>query len=145
MAEAPALTKSSRAARAALGSLLAGALLAASSASISAAPPSAPAAQPAVRMPPASCAFPRGDRRRELPVDLAAVAGHHALGLAFAAARPLTGAELHRHENTHDAMPVADGALTTREVRDQAGAVLPGVRVRRLLFFRYLLTWQKPA
>jgi trans-aconitate methyltransferase len=93
----------------------------------------------------AAVALPRGDLRRELPVDVAAAAAHHALGLAFAAARPVTGAELHRHEDTHDAMPVQDGALTTREVREQARGVLPGVRVRRLLFFRYLLVWQKPA
>jgi trans-aconitate methyltransferase len=93
----------------------------------------------------AAVALPRGDLRRELPVDAAAAAAHHALGLAFAAARPLTGAELHRHEDTHDAMPVQDGALTTREVRAQARAVLPGARVRRLLFFRYLLVWQKPT
>ncbi|MBJ7454107.1 MAG: class I SAM-dependent methyltransferase, partial [Blastococcus sp.] len=77
----------------------------------------------------AAVALPRGDLRRELPVDVAAAATHHALGLAFAAARPVTGAELHRHEDTHDAMPVQDGALTTREVRAQARAVLPGVRV----------------
>jgi trans-aconitate methyltransferase len=93
----------------------------------------------------AAVALPRGDVPRELPVDVTAAAAHHALGLAFAAARPVTGAELHRHEDTHDAMPVQDGTLTTREVRAQARAVLPGVRVRRLLFFRYLLVWQKPA
>jgi SAM-dependent methyltransferase len=93
----------------------------------------------------AAVALPGGDLRRELPVDVAAAAAHHALGFAFAAARPVTRAALHRQEETHDAMPVQDGALTTREVRAQARAVLPGVRVRRLLFFRYLLVWQKPA
>jgi hypothetical protein len=42
-------------------------------------------------------------------------------------------------------MPVVmDPPLTTREVAGQASAVLPGVRVRRLLFWRYLLIWQKP-
>ena len=92
----------------------------------------------------AAVALPRGDLRRELPVDLTGAAAHHALGLVFAAARPLTGAELHRQEDTHDVMPVQDGTLTTREVRAQASAVLPGVRVRRLLFFRYLLVWHKP-
>ncbi|RBY78666.1 class I SAM-dependent methyltransferase [Blastococcus sp. TF02-09] len=92
----------------------------------------------------AAVALPRPDLPRELPVDAAAAAAHHALGLAFAAARPVTGAELHRHEDAHDAMPVQDGELTTRQVRAEAGAVLPGVRVRRLLFFRYLLVWQKP-
>ena len=92
----------------------------------------------------AATALPRGDVPRELPVDVAAAAAHHALGLAFAAARPVTGAELHRHEDTHGAMPVADGALTTRQTRAAAEALLPGVRVRRLLFFRYLLVWRKP-
>jgi trans-aconitate methyltransferase len=92
----------------------------------------------------AAVALPRGDLRRELPVDVAAAAAHHTLGLAFAAIRPVTGAELHRKEETHDVMPVADGALTTRETRAAAEAVLPGVRVRRLLFFRYLLVWRKP-
>jgi hypothetical protein len=41
-------------------------------------------------------------------------------------------------------MPVADGALTTREVRAQVVGVLPGASVRRLLLWRYLLTWRKP-
>lgn len=44
----------------------------------------------------------------------------------------------------HTAMLVADPILTTREVRRQASSVLPGVRVRCLLFWRYLLVWQKP-
>ena len=51
---------------------------------------------------------PRVDLPRDLPVELAASAVHHGLGLAFAALRPLTGAHLFRHEATHDAMPVAD-------------------------------------
>jgi 2-polyprenyl-3-methyl-5-hydroxy-6-metoxy-1,4-benzoquinol methylase len=93
----------------------------------------------------AALALPRGDLPRELPVELAAAVSHHALGLAFTAARPLTGAALHRHEDTHDDMPVADGRLTTREVRAEVGRLLPGARVRRLLFWRYLLVWEKPA
>jgi predicted TPR repeat methyltransferase len=71
-------------------------------------------------------------------------AAHHGLGLAFAVLRPLTGAELLRHESTHDEMPIADSQLTTREVRAAAGDLLPGVRVRRLLLWRYLFTWRKP-
>ena len=39
---------------------------------------------------------------------------------------------------------VMDPPLTTREVASQAATVLPGGQVRRLLFWRYLLTWQKP-
>ncbi len=43
-------------------------------------------------------------------------------------------------------MPVVlDPPLTTREVRQQANALLPGVGVRRLLFWRYVLLWRKPA
>ena len=36
-------------------------------------------------------------------------------------------------------------ALTTREARDHANATMPGVEVRRLTFWRYLLRWQKPT
>ena len=92
----------------------------------------------------AAVAVPRVDLPRELPVELAASAAHHGLGLAFAALRPVTGAALLRHESTHDAMPVADSDLTTRQVRAAARHLLPGARVRRLLLWRYLLTWRKP-
>ena len=93
----------------------------------------------------AAVALPRTELPRDLPLQVASSLGHHGLGLAFAAARPVTGWELFRHEVSHDAMPVQDARLSTREVRAQAAAVLPGVRVRRLLFWRYLLVWQKPA
>lgn len=93
----------------------------------------------------AAVALPRTDLPRDLPVELLAAVAHRGLGLAFAAARPVTGTALHRHEASHDAMPTEDAALTTREVRAAAGALLPGVRVRRLLFWRYLLVWRKPA
>ena len=92
----------------------------------------------------AAVALPRIDLPRELPVELSAIAIHRALGLAFAALRPSTGALLFRQESSHDVMPVADPVLTTREVRAQARSVLPGVGVRRLLLWRYLLTWRKP-
>jgi hypothetical protein len=36
-----------------------------------------------------------------------------------------------------------DPPLAAREVALRAGAILPEVRVRRLLFWRYLLIWQK--
>jgi SAM-dependent methyltransferase len=93
----------------------------------------------------AAVALPRIDVPRDLPVEVAASVTHHGLGLAFAALRPLTGRPIFRHEPTHDAMPVADPPLTTREVRTAAEAVLPGVQVRRLLLWRYLLTWRKPG
>jgi hypothetical protein len=78
-------------------------------------------------------------------VELAAAVTHAALGLGFAALRPLTGADLFRPEATHAAMPVAEPDLTVRQVRAEATRLLPGVRVRRLLFWRYLLLWRRPA
>ena len=39
---------------------------------------------------------------------------------------------------------VLDPPLTTRQVRQHATAALPGARVRRLVFWRYLLLWQRP-
>lgn len=91
-------------------------------------------------------ALPRGDVRHELPTELVAALGHRVLGAAFATARSLGSGNWFAKGVTHAAMPVVmDPPLTTREVTDQAGAVLTGVRVRRLLFWRYLLRWQKPA
>jgi SAM-dependent methyltransferase len=92
----------------------------------------------------AAVAVPRIDLPRDAAVELAAAATHHGLGLAFAGLRPLTGADLLRHEATHDVMPIADPGLTTRDVRAAARDLLPGAQVRRLLLWRYLLTWRKP-
>lgn len=89
-------------------------------------------------------ALPGADLPRDVPITAAAGVAHHTMGLVFAAARPLTGAALFRHEESHDVMPMQDGTLNTREVRAAATAVLPGVRVRQLLFWRYLLVWRKP-
>jgi SAM-dependent methyltransferase len=88
---------------------------------------------------------PRIDLPAEIPVELAAVTGHRVLGTAFAAGRALTGRSLYARQAGHAAMPVRDPALTTRQVRAAAAEVLPGVRVRRLVLWRYLLTWTKPA
>ena len=93
----------------------------------------------------AAVALPRADLPRELGVELAAAVTHSALGLGFAALRPLTGADLFRPEATHAAMPVAEPDLIVRQVRAEATRLLPGVRVRRLLFWRYLLLWGRPA
>lgn len=91
-------------------------------------------------------ALPRGDVRHELPTELVAALGHRVLGAAFATARSVGSHNWFAKDVTRAAMPVVmDPPLTTREVADQASAVLPGVRVRRLLFWRYLLHWQKPV
>lgn len=93
----------------------------------------------------AAIALPRTDMPRELPVEIAAMIGHRLLGLAFLATRQLKGNSEFAKDPARAAMPVVmDPPLTTPEVAIEAAAVLPGVRVRRLLFWRYLLTWQKP-
>ncbi len=94
----------------------------------------------------AAVALPRTDLPRELPTEILAAAGHRVLGAAFAVLRSSAGAGgWYRLEPAHEIMPkVLDPPLTTRQVRQHAAAVLPGARVRRLLFWRYLLTWQRP-
>jgi SAM-dependent methyltransferase len=90
-------------------------------------------------------ALPRLDLRRELHVEIAAMAGHRLLGALFLPARRLGLANGFAKDPARDVMPmVMDPPLTTREVAVQAAAVLPGARVRRLLFWRYLLVWHKP-
>jgi 2-polyprenyl-3-methyl-5-hydroxy-6-metoxy-1,4-benzoquinol methylase len=94
----------------------------------------------------AAIALPRLDLRRELPAEIAAIAGHRLLGATFLARRLLGSTSGFAKDSAHAIMPVVmDPPLTTREVARQAAAVLPGVRVRRLVFWRYLLTWQKPV
>ena len=82
-------------------------------------------------------ALPRVDLPRELPVEAAALVAHRLVGLARAAQEQRT---------VDDAVAVRmmDPELTVREVRRRASSVLPGVRVRRLLFWRYVLTWRAP-
>ncbi|WP_215543049.1 class I SAM-dependent methyltransferase [Amycolatopsis sp. CA-230715] len=92
----------------------------------------------------AAIALPKSDLPRELPVELVAAAGQRVFGLAFAAARAAGGGGWHEREPEHDEMPVVlDPTLTTRAVQETATRVLPGARVRRLVFWRYLLTWRK--
>jgi SAM-dependent methyltransferase len=93
----------------------------------------------------AAVALPRLDLRHELPVEVVAAAGHRLLGAMFLAKRSLGGNGGFAKDSTHSVMPVVmDPPLTTREVARQAAGLLPGVRVRRLLFWRYLLIWHKP-
>ncbi len=85
----------------------------------------------------AMLALPRPDLPRELPVEAAAAVLHRVVGPA----RWARG----RRDLPAPGMPVRDPELTVREVRRRATAVLPGVRVRRLLFWRYLLVWHRPG
>lgn len=91
----------------------------------------------------AAVALPRRDLPRELPVELAATSWHHTLGLYLTATGYRRRPEL-RHDAHHEQMPIRDPQLTTRQIRTTANEVLPGARVRRLLLWRYLLTWRKP-
>ena len=93
----------------------------------------------------AAVALPRRDLRRELPVEIGAAAGHRLLGALFLAKRWLGGGGGFAKDLDRSSMPVVmDPPLTTREVAGLAAPLLPGVRVRRLLFWRYLLIWHKP-
>jgi SAM-dependent methyltransferase len=83
----------------------------------------------------AMVALPRTDLPRELPVEALAAVAHRAVGLR----------RLRRPDRAVEGMPVRDPELTVREVRTRAAAVLPGVRVRRRLFWRYSLVWHRPA
>jgi hypothetical protein len=91
-----------------------------------------------------SIALPQPDLRRELPVEIVAGVGHRLLVATFLATRLLGRTSGFAKDSARNMPVVMDPPLTTREVALQAAAVLPGVRVRRLLFWRYLLIWQKP-
>lgn len=91
-------------------------------------------------------ALPRSDLPRELPVEAAASLGTRLFGAAFQAKRLVGGEPWFAKEPSRDFMTlVLDPPLGTRQVARQATAILPGVRVRRLLLWRYLLVWQKDA
>ncbi|WP_197029111.1 bifunctional 2-polyprenyl-6-hydroxyphenol methylase/3-demethylubiquinol 3-O-methyltransferase UbiG [Blastococcus sp. URHD0036] len=90
-------------------------------------------------------ALPAKDLPRELPVELAAAAAARLVGLALAAGRVLGWHGRRSGDPASAGMPVRDAELTVREVRRRAAEVLPGVRVRRLLFWRYSLVWHRPG
>jgi SAM-dependent methyltransferase len=94
----------------------------------------------------AVAALPRRDLQREWPAELTAMVGHRLLGLAFAVLRASGGGGWYAMQPSHEIMPIVlTPSLTTRQVREQASALLPGARVRRLVFWRYFLLWQKPV
>ena len=67
-------------------------------------------------------------------------------GSAFVILRTIGRGRWYAMESNHAIMPVVlDPSLTTRQVRQQASALLPGAHVRRLVFWRYFLLWQKPV
>jgi hypothetical protein len=91
----------------------------------------------------AAIALPRADLPRDLPIEAAALA--RSLGRRAAAAlRPRASTASTASADDDEPMPMLDPTLTTRQVRRAAEAVLPGVRVRRLMMWRYLLVWRRP-
>jgi ubiquinone/menaquinone biosynthesis C-methylase UbiE len=94
----------------------------------------------------AAVALPRTDLPQELATELTAAIGHRLFGAAFALLRASGRGRRYEKEPDHAIMPVVlDPSLTTRQVRQQATALLPGAHVRRLVFWRYFLLWQKPV
>jgi SAM-dependent methyltransferase len=93
----------------------------------------------------AAAALPRRDLLHELPAEVTAMIGHRLLGAAFAILRASGRGRWYAKELNHIIMPVVlDPSLTTRQVRQQVSALLPGAQVRRLVFWRYFLLWRKP-
>nr|WP_275889314.1 class I SAM-dependent methyltransferase [Nakamurella flavida] len=94
-------------------------------------------------------ALPRSDLRRDLAVQLLAAAAHRAVAAGLLLRQRLTGRDhrlaVEQAADDDDGMPTAAAPLALREVRRAARAVLPGARVRRLLFWRYALVWERPA
>ena len=92
-----------------------------------------------------AAALPRRDLLREIPAEVCAGIGHRLYGAAFAMLRASGRRRWYAKEASHAVMPmVLSPALTTRQVRQHAAQALPGAQVRRLIFWRYLLLWQKP-
>src|SRR5258707_13638086 len=84
--------------------------------------------------------------RGRYPLSWSPHRGYRLLGLAFAAARRAGRGQWYQRESSHESMPIVlDPPLTTRSVRTTATSILPGLHVRRLVFWRYLLTWRKPT
>jgi SAM-dependent methyltransferase len=78
---------------------------------------------------------------RDLAVDLISAAANPVMGLIRhpRRARPAGGPAAGQ-----PVMPVRDPAMTLAEITVAARARLPGAAVRRRLFFRYTLRWDKP-
>lgn len=81
------------------------------------------------------------DSLADAAADLVSAAANPVVGLVKhpRAARPADGAAAGQ-----PVMPVRDPSATVAEIAASAGARLPGAAVRRRLFFRYTLRWDKP-
>lgn len=63
-------------------------------------------------------------------------------GMALPLVRAMS--RLH-HERREIGVVVAEPTLRLTEIRSVAMTILPGVRIRRGLYYRYLLRWSKPS
>jgi SAM-dependent methyltransferase len=89
----------------------------------------------------------RPELPRELPAELVRVAASNArraVLLCLPDGRRYRR-EMYRRLGEGPVMPVLDPGLSIRQVRSQAADCLPGVTVRWLVYWRYQLTWVKPA
>lgn len=94
----------------------------------------------------AAVVLPRADLPREALREIVAAAANPVFGAVFAGLRTAGRGDWYGLDPTDEAMPkVVDPPLTTRRAREVAAATLPGVRLRRLLFWRYLLVWRRPV
>jgi len=90
----------------------------------------------------------RPDSLPDLAADLASAAANPVMGLikhprrARPAGEPAAGQSA---MPAMPAMPVRDPTTTLAEISAAARARLPGAAVRRRLFFRYTLRWDKPG
>ena len=92
-------------------------------------------------LPRLAVALPRVELPRDLPVEVVAAGAQAAVAVSLGVARFAGVRALVKHDA---GMPVAAPELITRQVREQAQVELPGARVRRLLFWRYWLEWDRP-
>lgn len=94
----------------------------------------------------AAVVLPRSDLPREAATEVLAAVAFRAFGALFAALRTTGSGDWYGLDPVNEAMPkVFEAPLTTRQARAVATAALPGARVRRLLFWRYLLLWRRPG
>jgi hypothetical protein len=83
----------------------------------------------------------RADSLADLAFDVVSGAANPAMGM-IKHPRPVRGHQ--RILDEQPVMPMMDPITTLAEISDAARAQLPGSSVRRRLFFRYTLHWDKP-
>jgi SAM-dependent methyltransferase len=83
----------------------------------------------------------RPDSLTDLAFDVASGAANPVMGMIR---HPRAALLSQRGPGGQPAMPVRGPVTTSAEIRSAARARLPGAAVRRRLFFRYTLRWDKP-